>query len=115
MAVRRDRRRGGADVLDTRREGVGVGTPIAAPTIKNVDVWLRKNGTDIANSNSIQSLTDIDEREIMSFSYILELQAEDYIELMFAVNDLNVFFNSYPSDAVGPLTPSVMINITQVK
>ncbi len=115
MAVRRDRRRGGADVLDTRRGGFGVGTPIAAPTIKNVDVWLRVNGTDVANSNSIQSLTDYDEREIMSFSHILELQAGDYIELMFAVNDLNVFLNSYPSDAVSPLTPSVTISITQVR
>ncbi|MCK5604448.1 hypothetical protein KAR91_21335 [Candidatus Pacearchaeota archaeon] len=115
MPVRRDRRRSGADAEDTRRGGLGVGTAVPPPDIKDIDAWLRVNGVDVANSDSIQSLTDLDEREAMSFSHVLELQAGDYIELMFQVNDLNVMLNSFVATGTTPVVPSVTINVTQVR
>lgn len=108
----------GAGRGSPRHDGLGARTPTpppVIPTIKDVDFWFRINGTDVANTNSTQSLTDTDEREVVSFSQVLELLAGDYFELMFAVNDINVLLNSFPLDAVGPLTPSVIINITKVK
>ncbi len=115
MAGRRDRRRYGVRALDVRRGGLGAQVAPAIPTIKDVDVWIRVNGTDIANSNSIQSLTDTDEREVMVCKRVVQLQAGDYIEMMFAVNDAAVVLNSFVADAVSPVTPSVVLNITQVK
>ena len=115
MAIRRDRRRGGAEALDTRRAGIGVGTPGVAPTIKDIDLWLRVNGTNVANSNSTQSLTDHDEREAISFSHILELQAGDYVELMFMVNDLNIILNYFAATGILPVAPSAIISVTQVR
>ena len=114
MPVRRDRRRGGADVLDTRRGGVGVGTPSAVPTIKEIDLWLRKNGVDIDNSGVMQAMSALTERELVSCSHIVELQAGDYFEVMFAVNDLTMILNTRAADAVGPGAPSVSLSITKV-
>lgn len=115
MAVRKNRRRGGVRVLDVRRGGFGAQVAPVAPTIKDIDLWLRVNGTDVANSNSTQSLTDVDEREVVAFTRIVQLQAGDYFELMFAVNDLTVALNSFVADAVSPLTPSVTISVVQIR
>ena len=111
---RRDKRRYGRTARDVRRGGLGTRTPVVLPDIKDVDLWIRVNGSDVANSNSTQSLTDTDEREVVTFTRIIQLQAGDYFELMFAVNDLNVALNSFPADAVNPLTPSVTINVRQL-
>ena len=115
MPIRRDRRRTGADAKDTRRGGFGDASVKTEVSIKDVDVWLRVNGVDVANTNSMQSLTDLDEREIISFSHVLELQAGDYIELMFMVNDLNVILNSFAATGTTPVVPSVIVNVTQVR
>lgn len=115
MAVRKNSRRGGVRVLDVRRGGFGAQVAPVAPTIKEIDFWLRVNGSDVANSNSTQALTDVDEREVVAFTRVMQLQAGDYFELMFAVNDLNVALNSFAADAVGPVTPSVTINVVQIR
>lgn len=112
---RRDKRRYGRTAKDVRRGGLGTRTPDVIPTIKEIDVWLRVNGTDLANSNATQAMTDLDEREVMTAKHIVQLQAGDYIELLYAVNDVNVALNSFAADAVNPLTPSVTISIVQVR
>lgn len=115
MAIRRDRRRGGADVLDTRRGGVGVGTPGVVPTTKELDLWLRVNGVDVANSNAMQAMSDLTERETVTCTHVVQLEAGDYFEVMFAVNDLNMILNTLTADAVGPATPSITLIVSEVR
>jgi hypothetical protein len=113
---RRDKRRHGRTARDVRRAGLfGPRTAAPAPPIKELDVWLRVNGVDVANSNSMQAMEDLAQRQVVSFSRTVELDAGDYVELMFAVNDLNMGLNAIAADGVNPATPSVVINVTQVE
>lgn len=111
---RRDKRRYGRTAKDVRRGGLGTHAVPVLPSVKDIDLWLRINGTDVANSNSVQSLTDTAEREIVTFTRVIQLQAGDYFQLMFAVNDLNVALNAIAADAVSPATPSVTMNVIQI-
>ena len=115
MAPRRDKRRYGREAEDVRRGGVKPPVPPVSPTIKEIDVWFRVNGADIANSNSVQAMTALTEREVVTATQILDLEAGDYIQLMFAVNDLNMTLNALVADAVAPAAPSIIVNITQVE
>ena len=108
---RRDKRRYGRTAKDVRRGGLGTRTPYTPPSIKEIDVWLRVNGVDVSNTNSMQAMTDLTEREVLSSTHIVELEAGDYIQLMFAVNDLNMKLNAI---AGSPATPSVVINVEKI-
>lgn len=110
---RRDKRRYGRTARDVRRGGLGAQRTVSV--IKNINLWLRVNGTDVANSNIIQSMTPFVENEAIAFSHILSLQTDDYCELAFAVDHLGVVLKAASATAFGPATPSVTLNITQIQ
>ena len=114
MATRRDKRKYGLYAKDTRK--VGYGAPIipSVPTIKEINAWIRVNGTDIDSSNARQATIDLTEREVMSFSHIVDLSAGDYLELMFAVNDLNLAIQAIGVTGFNPATPSVTLSVTEI-
>lgn len=112
---RRDKRRYGRTAKDVRRGGLGTRSTPVSPTIKDLDAWIRVNGSDVANTNSIQSMTSTSEREVMTFTHVVELEAGDYFELLFMVNDLNVVLNNVIAGASNPATPSVIANIERIR
>lgn len=114
MAMRRDKRRYGLRALDTRRGGHGAQVAPAVPTIKEIDIWLAINGVDQNYTNVVQSSTDLNERKTISGTYVVDLDAGDYVEIMFAINDLNLFLNAIAA-GTGPATPSIAVNVTQVE
>jgi hypothetical protein len=82
---------------------------------KNVWVWFRKNGTDIANSARIVT-SDVNNGYIpISLIEFFSLAANDYIEIMFAADSTNVAFDSVAATAFAPAAPSVMLSVTQVQ
>ena len=111
---RRDKRRYGRTAKDVRRGGLGTRTPYTPPSISDINVWLRVNGTNVANTDSKQSMTAFTERETLTASHIVKLDAGDYLELVFAVNDLNMLLHAYAADAVNPAAPSVSISVEQI-
>ena len=118
MTPRRDKRRYGRTARDVRRGGLG--TQRTPSTVKNINLWLRVNGIDVANSNIIQSITPLVENEAVAFSHILSLQTNDYCELAFSVNDLSTLLKATPirifgGQSFGSATPSVTLNMTQIQ
>lgn len=82
----------------------------------NVEVWFAKNGSNIADSNSLFSLEGNNDKLIAALNFMLPLEANDYIQIAWHSSDLNLFLHH---DAAGtsptrPATPSVIITVQQV-
>ena len=82
----------------------------------NVEVWFAKNGSNIADSNSLFSLEGNHDKLIAALNFMLPLKANDYIQLAWHSADLNLFLHH---DVVGasptrPETPSVIITVQQI-
>jgi hypothetical protein len=81
-----------------------------------VNIWFRKNGSNISDSNSLFSLEGNNDKVIGALNFMIKLEANDYIELAWSSADINLYLHH---DAVGtsptrPATPSVIITVQQV-
>ena len=88
--------------------------------IQDVDVWLRKNGTDVPATNSKFSVTSkhgsINGHLIAALNLFIELQAGDYVELMWATTNVLVTIEHLPTQTAPdrPSTPSVIATMQYV-
>lgn len=88
--------------------------------IHDIDIWFRKNGTDIPNSNSRFSVPNshggVDGHLIAALNFYLDFNAGDYIEIMWHVNDSAVKLEQLPAGTspTRPATPSVIATLTYV-
>jgi hypothetical protein len=78
----------------------------------SVWVWLRKNGTDVANSATTLRLQGNNAEEVAAWNFLLEMNAGDYFELMWEVSDLAVSLLADPASAVHPAIPSIILTVT---
>ena len=78
----------------------------------NVWVWLRKNGTDVANSATTLRLQGNNAEAVAAWNFLLDMNAGDYFELMWEVSDLAVSLLADPASAVHPAIPSVILTVT---
>jgi hypothetical protein len=86
----------------------------------NTDVWIRVNGVDVDDSNSvfwIPAKNGATNGELIAaINYVLKLNAGDYVELIWAVNNTSISiatFDASTSPTV-PVTPGVIVTATQV-
>jgi len=88
--------------------------------IQDVDVWFRKNGTDVAGSNSKFSVPNshggTDGHLIAALNYFIELAAGDYIQIMWATSSTLVTIEHLAAQTTPtrPATPSVIVTVTYV-
>ena len=75
-------------------------------------IWLRINGTDVANSAGQVRLKGTDGELVTSWNYVEQLRAGDYVELMWSVNDTAVQILSQAAAAPVPAIPSVILTVT---
>lgn len=80
---------------------------------KNVRFWFRKNGTDIANTTRIQTLTGNNEYRPFSSTQTISVQVGDYVEVMWATTDLTARLTAAPATAYAPASPSSQVIVTQ--
>lgn len=85
---------------------------------QDVDIWFRKNGTDVAGSNSkfylpARKSTGDPSHLIAAMNYVLEMNANDYVQVMWRVSDTGVSLEQYPTDTspTRPATPSTIITL----
>lgn len=88
---------------------------------QDVDVWFRVNGTNIANSNSRYGLAP---RKgvgdpfhiIMALNYFVNLNATDYIEIMWRTSDTGVSIEQYAAGTspTRPAIPSAIVTMSFV-
>lgn len=92
-------------------------------TTEYTDIWFRRNGSDIANSNSrfgipSRKSAGIPATLIASTPYVVSVQTNDEVEVMWAVSNTAVSIKTYPAISYSagvtpaiPATPSVFVNL----
>lgn len=84
-------------------------------SVKNVWLWFRKNGVDIANSAMKVSLDSGTAVKAPSRSLFFSLAAGDYMELMWAADDTNVTLDALASTAFAPAAPACVLTVEQIQ
>lgn len=82
---------------------------------KNVWLWFRKNGTDIANTSFKVSLESNSALSTPSRSMFFSLVAGDYIELMWAADSTAVILSPFAATAFAPAAPACIVSVDQVQ
>ena len=81
---------------------------------KDIWVWYRVNGVDIPSSAIIETESTSNGFSSLSRNEFFEVNAGDYAELMFAVDDTDLFVNAQAATAFAPASPSAIATIRQV-
>lgn len=82
---------------------------------KNIYVWFRKNGTNVANSSRLVTMNINNGFVPMALIESFSLEANDYLELMFASSDTAVTVDNVAATAFAPAAPAVVLSVTQVQ
>lgn len=75
-------------------------------------IWLRKNGTDVANTATALRLQGNNYETVAAWNFLLEMNSGDYFELMWEVSDLAIELYHDVASAVHPVIPSVILTVT---
>lgn len=87
--------------LDKTAGGVGL-----------VWIWLRKNGVDIPNSATQIRIQGNNAETVAAWNFLLDMNAGDYFELMWEVDDTTVQLLAEVASAVHPAIPSVILTVS---
>lgn len=88
--------------------------------INEIQIWLRKNGSDVASSNSIVSIPNkhgsIDGHLLPAWNFVFTAAANDYYQLMWSTDSTAVSLETIPAGTtpITPVSPSVILTVTQV-
>jgi hypothetical protein len=77
------------------------------------NMWFRKNGIDIPDSNTKITLSGNNSEITMTVGLILDLDAGDYIQFVSSADSTNVFISS-DSAGVGPATPGIITTLNLI-
>jgi hypothetical protein len=82
----------------------------------SMDIWLAKNGNNVAWSNTRSWLVGNNAKQIAAWNFVITLAAGDYVQIYWSSSDLAVRLYAEPSSAgpVRPEIPSVIATLTQV-
>jgi len=90
-------------------------------SIHDINVWLRRNGTNVVASDSRFSITSshggVDGNVIGTVNFVLKLAAADYLELIWATSNAAAYIHAevaQTSPFVHPSIPGVICTIVQV-
>jgi hypothetical protein len=93
---------------------VNLGAEITAGVAnKTGDIWIRVNGSDVANSNRKRTIINNETGLITLIGFTITVTAGQYVEVWFSGDDTSV---ALPAFAAGttptrPVTPSIMMEI----
>lgn len=82
---------------------------------KNIWVWFRKNGTDIANSARLITSNINNGYVPIGLNEAISLNANEYVELVYAADDTNVTIDNVAATAFAPAAPAVVLEVTQIQ
>jgi len=77
-------------------------------------VWGRKNGVDIPYSTKRQSITGNGTYQVLVGNLAVSMNANDYIEIMYASSDTAISINSPASIEFAPAIPSATVTVVQI-
>lgn len=82
---------------------------------KNVFFWLRKNGTNVAESTRAITVNINGGYVPVSLDYTISLAAGGYVQLYWAADDTNVTLDAIAASGFAPAAPSVLVNVNQLQ
>lgn len=109
----------------TRITFAAAGTYMLAPSLQfanssatdhNANIWFRKNGTDIANSNTVITVPKLADGGNTFFQIVLyeQVTAGQYIEIMWLPTNTAVTLDYIAAGAVAPAAPSVILSSERI-
>ena len=112
-------------VASTQITLAAAGTYMLAPSIQfvnsaaadsNVTVWLRKNGTNIANSARILTVPKTGDggSAVFSLNFFDTVTAGQYIEIMWLPASVTVTVEAFVIGAIAPAVPSILCPVTRI-
>jgi len=87
--------------LDKTSGGVGL-----------VWIWLRKNGVNVPDSAGQVRIQGNDAELVSAWNYLVQLNAGDYIEIMWEVDDTSVQILYDTATAVHPAVPPIILTVS---
>jgi|688.fasta_scaffold34458_6 hypothetical protein len=87
--------------LDKTAGGIGI-----------FDFWFRLNGIDVPDSCSRIRVQGNNAEIFSSLNYFFDLKANDYVELMFSVDDLSIEITAFAAAAPHPGIPSIILTVS---
>ena len=75
-------------------------------------VWLDKNGTAVPHSNTLVTVNNNSPYVVAAWNFMFDLNANDYFELMWASDDLDVIMLSAAATGFHPSIPSVILTVS---
>jgi hypothetical protein len=83
-----------------------------------IDIWFRKNGTDIPESNTVVTVSGgaSAAKTVAAWNFMLELISNDYVELIWRTSDtsLELTHEAASTSPIRPAVPSVIVTAHQV-
>lgn len=83
----------------------------SSSSAKTIDLWIRRNGTDVPYSNRARTVTSNGQYTPVAWSFDIDLAVGEYIELVAAVTDVNLFLDATVPTAPHPGTPSSVMTV----
>jgi len=89
---------------------------IASSTSSSVTFYFfpRVNGTDVAGSTMVNTLKQNSTTLVVSRSAIFELEANDYLQAMWAVDDTTGILDATAATAFAPAAPATTLSIARI-
>ena len=88
--------------------------------IHDTDIWMRKNGTDVPDSNNQFSIPNrhggVDGHLIGALNLFIDLAADEYVELMWSTTNASttIQYIGAQTGPVRPVTPSAIVTVSLV-
>lgn len=85
-------------------------------TNANVDVWLSKNGVNIANSNTTFTINGNAIQDVLAWNWFLSMNASDYFQIAWSSPNTNIslFIETGLTTPTRPDVPSIILTVQQV-
>lgn len=80
------------------------------------DVWLKTNGTNVANSNTRYTLDGNNAKTVAILNYIVSVNANDYVQFAWSSPDtaVRLYYEGAQTIPTRPAIPSVILTILQI-
>ena len=81
---------------------------------KELQVWIRKNGTDVGYSSRIYTVDTNDNHVPLTWNFNIDLAADDYIQMMWGTSDTDLEIDSEAASSPYPGHASVVLSVNFV-
>ena len=79
----------------------------------NIFIWLRINGTDVAESATKVTLQGSNAASVAAWNFLVQMASGDYFELMWSTDDTKCEILANTTVAPVPAIPSIILTVSQ--